>query len=51
MALREILKRAHLARGSASLTPLKLTSLVTFLFRDKKVTRLPTDSIILQIML
>ena len=37
-ASREILKRAHLARGSATLAPLKLTSLVTFLFRDKKVT-------------
>ena len=38
-APREILKRAHLARGSASPAPLKLTSLVTFLFSHKKVTR------------
>ena len=28
----------YLARGSATLVPLKLTSLVTFLFSDKKVT-------------
>ena len=37
-APREILKRAYLARGSVTLAPLKLTSLVTFLFSDKKVT-------------
>ena len=37
-APREILKRAHLARGSATPAPLKPTSLVTFLFGDKKVT-------------
>ena len=37
-APREILKRAYLARGSATLAPLKLTSLVTFLFSDKKAT-------------
>ena len=38
IAPREILKRAYLARGSATLAPLKPTSLVTFLFGDKKVT-------------
>ena len=37
-ACREILKRAAFCAGAQKSAPLELTSLVTFLFSDKKVT-------------
>ena len=39
VARREIFKRADRIAGASRSAPLELSSLVTFLFRDKKVTQ------------
>ena len=46
-ARREILKRAALLAGASNSAPLELTSLVTFLFSDKKVTHPNNDTFLI----